>query len=359
MKPSELALLLRRIVRQPTAPYFEDAVRAEVEAVLAEHSIEVERDRFGNVLAHLRTAPELRPLVLAAHMDHPGFRLDRRVSGGRWLATFRGGVPPAYFKKGTALRVFPGATPATLGPRHDGEKSYHIDAPDSIGDPRFAMWDLPAFSIRNGRIVSRACDDLVGTACAVATLIRLKQSRAKVNVIAALCRAEEVGFHGALALASEKGLPENSLVISLETSRELPPVRQGEGVILRVGDKASTFDHAAGAFLAEVAGELARRRPGFRFQRALMSGGTCEATAYQHFGYQTTAVCVALRNYHNCGLNNRIAAENVHLGDATCMVNLLACTAREMPRYEELSGRIATRLKKLLEEARTALLART
>ena len=40
-----------------------------------------------------------------------------------------------------------------------------------------------------------------------------------------------------------------------------------------------------------------------------MSGGTCEATAYQEFGFQTAAVCVALGNYHNCGPRNRIAAE--------------------------------------------------
>ena len=36
-------------------------------------------------------------------------------------------------------------------------------------------------------------------------------------------------------------------------------------------------------------------------QRCLMSGGTCEATAYQLYGYETGGLCIALGNYHNRG----------------------------------------------------------
>ena len=60
-----------------------------------------------------------------------------------------------------------------------------------------------------------------------------------------ISRAEEVGFQGALTVASSRQLPKDSLVISLETSRELPPVKMGQGVIIRVGDRASIFDSAA------------------------------------------------------------------------------------------------------------------
>ena len=42
-----------------------------------------------------------------------------------------------------------------------------------------------------------------------------------------------------------------------------------------------------------------------------MSGGTCEATAYQLYGYRTAALCVALGNYHNCGPDLTIAPEFV------------------------------------------------
>jgi hypothetical protein len=123
------------------------------------------------------------------------------------------------------------------------------------------------------------------------------------------------------------------------------------GVILRVGDKASIFDSASTRFLAEVAGEM-QKQGGFRFQRALMSGGTCEASAYQEFGYTCAAVCVALGNYHNCGPRDRIAAEYVSVDDAVSMVELLAAAAKRMPHFKRLAGRLPARLNKLLAEAR-------
>src|SRR5262249_13137423 len=135
-----------------------------------------------------------------------------------------------------------------------------------------------------------------------------------------ISRAEEIGFRGALAVAAGRVLPKNALVISLETSRELPGVRMGGGVILRVGDRTSIFDSEATRFLAEAAGELKSAKKNFQFQRALMSGGTCEATAYQEFGFQTAAVCVALGNYHNCAERNRIAEEYISIADALSMV---------------------------------------
>src|SRR5205814_3855018 len=112
------------------------------------------------------------------------------------------------------------------------------------------------FAVRKGRIYGRACDDLVGVAAALATVIELKKSRARVNAIAAISRAEEVGFHGALALSRSRLLPKNALIISLETSRELPGVKMGKGVILRVGDRTSIFDSEAMRFLGEMAASL-------------------------------------------------------------------------------------------------------
>ena len=93
----------------------------------------------------------------------------------------------------------------------------------------------------------------------------------------------------------------------------------------------------------------------FHFQRALMSGGTCEATAYQEFGLQTGAVCVALGNYHNCASKQKIAAEFVSVSDACGMVRLLVEAARQMPRYATLIARLPKSLQKLHTTARKAL----
>ncbi|HLP75323.1 MAG TPA: hypothetical protein VK327_00255, partial [Candidatus Paceibacterota bacterium] len=154
--------------------------------------------------------------------------------------------------------------------------------------------------------------------------------------------------------AASGGVPKNSFVISLETSRELPGVKMGGGVILRVGDRASVFDSDGTRFLAEVGGDLKKSKR-FQFQRGLMSGGTCEATAYQEFGFQTAAVCVALGNYHNCGKTNRITAEFVSTNDALNMVELLSAAARQMPRYSKLTARLRDRLNRLLREAKREL----
>jgi endoglucanase len=192
---------------------------------------------------------------------------------------------------------------------------------------------------------------LIGAAAVLATLIELRRSRARVHVVGVLSRAEEVGFRGALALAAGRVLPKESLLISLETSRELPGVRMGQGVILRVGDRTSVFDSEACRFVGEVAAGLKAARSDFRSQRALMSGGTCEGTAYQQFGFQTAAVCVALGNYHNCGEASRIKAEYVSVADACSMVELLVATARQMPQYGRFVSKLPKRLHQLLRQA--------
>jgi endoglucanase len=247
----------------------------------------------------------------------------------------------------------PGASAGKLGRRSEqpGEFEIKVEA-ETVSAPQFAVWELPDFRRVRQQIHGRVCDDLIGVASILATLVALRRARAKVNVLGVLTRAEEVGFHGALALADSGRIPKEALVISLETSRELPPVRMGQGVILRVGDRASVFNSNATRFLAEVARELAEANKTFKVQRALMSGGTCEGTAYQEFGFETAAVCVALGNYHNCGPQDRIAVEFVDVRDALGMCDLLAAAARQMAHYREFIGRLPLRLRKLLTEAR-------
>jgi len=344
-------------MRHPATPFREHAVRREVETICAENGLEFERDRFGNVIVRLRTARQARPFVLAAHMDHPGFEIVRQLSPKKWLARFLGGVPDDYFRSGVPVRLMPGSVAAKLGRRPGKAKEFELQGKLSLKGPaEFAVWELEDFNVRNGRIHGRACDDLIGVASILATLIDLKRSRARVNVIGVMARAEEIGFLGAMAVAAGSALPKDSLVVSLETSRELPGVKMEQGVILRVGDRTSIFNSEAMRFLAEVAAGLKARKKRFQFQRALMSGGTCEATAYQEFGFQTAAVCVALGNYHNCAEGNRIQAEFVSLADALSMVELLAAAAKQMPRLQKLIGKLPKRLRTMLREAQLRLL---
>jgi endoglucanase len=383
MDADRFCRLAGRLMGCPAAPYHEAGPRAAAEEICAQHGLGCERDDYGNLLVRLQTDPRPRPLVLAAHLDHPGFEIIRPISATRWLARFLGGVPDSFFRRGLRLRLMPGAIPAILGRRAGAEKQFEIHAralppspaargpsprdqssarlPSKAGaDPppfTFAVWELADFSARRGRLYGRSCDDLIGVAALLATLIELKEHGGRVNVIGVISRAEEVGFQGALTVAASRRLPRNSLIVSLETSRELPTVKMGRGMILRVGDRTSIFDSAATRFLSEVAAGLSARRKTFRSQRALMSGGTCEATAYQEFGFQTAAVCIALGNYHNCGERGRIAAEFVRRADACGMVDLLVEAAKQMKVFDKLVGKLPARLEQMRRAATKRLRA--
>jgi putative aminopeptidase FrvX len=351
MGPREFTELAGRLMRQPAAPGYEEFVQSAVREICLEQGFRPTEDQFGNLLIRLQTDPRQRPIALSAHMDHPGFAV-RKANRGKMVVRFLGGVPDAYFRAGIHLRFIPGNLRATLGRRISKKRDFEARlATATAYQPKFAVWDLENFSVRGGRIYGRACDDLIGVAAILATLLELKRSRARCNVLGIISRAEEIGFLGALALVGNGEIPADALVVSLETSRELPPAKMGKGVIIRVGDRTTVFDSEATRYLTEVAGNLSSADKSFQWQRALMFGGTCEATAYQEFGYQTCAVCVALGNYHNCAPRGRIAAEFVSVADACGMVRLLTETVRNMKRYERLVGKLPARLRKLRGEA--------
>lgn len=367
MREPLVVSLARRLMQHPAAPYHEFEVRAEAEAICSEHGLPFEHDSFGNLYVRYAPRRKMRCLALAAHLDHPGFCIREQNGPGRWAGEFRGGVPDEFFNTGIPLRLMPGSQAAVLGKRLPGKRQFEIRLrrPRRISNrgareqtPGFAVWELPDFEIRGTRIYGRACDDLIGAAAVLATLIALKRREAPVNVLGLLSRAEEVGFHGALMAAQSGRIPKDALVVSLETSREMPPIQMGEGAIIRVGDRVSIFDSEATRYLSEVATLVAQTEPEFKVQRALMSGGTCEATAFQQYGFQTAAVCVALGNYHNCGARRRIAPEFVDATDSDRMVKLLAEAAIEMANYPKLLKSLPDRLKLLSREARSAMKTR-
>jgi len=283
----QLLSLVRAFLAQPTAPFHEDAVRAEIHLQLAQcPHVQTTVDESGNIVAHYQRGSATPRFALAAHMDHPGF------VGGEFL----GGVPEGYRANDPPTRDF-GA---------------------------FAMWDLPAFAVREERIYSRACDDLIGCAAILATFFQLEETGAEASVHGLFSRAEEVGFVGAIELAKGGLLPREVTIVSLETSSEKSGgCRMGDGVIVRVGDRTSVFDPATTATFLDLA-----KRAAIPAQRCLMSGGTCEATAYQLFGYRCGALCIALGNYHNCGPDLRIEPEFVAISDLEAMVGLCGEIAR-------------------------------
>src|SRR5262245_1388861 len=110
MDARQFARLARRLMSCPAAPFHEAGVRSVVEVICAEQGLGWQRDPFGNVIIRLGPVSKQRPLVLAAHLDHPGFEVVRQLGPRRWEVQFQGGVPDAYFKSGQYLRLLPGAS---------------------------------------------------------------------------------------------------------------------------------------------------------------------------------------------------------------------------------------------------------
>jgi endoglucanase len=358
MQQKELRQIAARLMSCPTAPYHEGGVRAVVETICVENGLSTQRDEFGNVIIRLGSPKFGRPIAFAAHMDHPGFSIERRLGPKRWLAQFLGGVSEKYFKPNLPVRLLPGPVAARLGPNR-GQKRFELiaSAPTSAG-PTYGVWEMTDFRIRRSRIHGRACDDLLGVAATLAALIDLKHRRVRVHALGLISRAEEVGFQGALSMATSALLGKDTFIVSLETSKEVPPVKMGQGVIIRVGDRSSIFGSKATRFVTEVATELASRSTTFQFQRALMPGGTCEGTAYQEYGYETAALCIALGNYHNCAPNGSVAEEFVAVEDLDAMTQLLVELALRLRDYRKLVRRLSDRLEELRRDGRTKLRSR-
>ena len=314
---SALLDAIRSLTAQPTAPFYEDAVAAEIERLLAScPHVSCVRDPFGNLVATYRRGKRRARWAFAAHMDHPGWVRNRQ---GEWR--FLGGVPKE--------------TLARNSPRME------------FSNGAFAMWDLPPFELRDDRIHSRACDDLIGCAAIVATFQELEKTEADATCIGLFTRAEEVGFVGAMRLANSGLIPAGATVLSLETSAERPPAKIGEGAIIRVGDRTSIFDPAVTAEL-----ESAAAAEKVRVQRCLMPGGTCEATAYALYGYRCGALCVALGNYHNVDPRGEIAAESVALSDVGDLSALCTGIVRRSRPTPKAGSRLKQRLIKNLREHR-------
>ena len=292
MESKELLSVARALLEQPTAPFHEEAVRNEIVAQLREcPHVKIEHDPYGNMLARYRRGTRARPRwALAAHMDHPGWVRERN---GDWR--FLGSVAKRFL----------------VSPRRR-----------EFGD--FAMWDLPAFEFKNGQIHSRACDDLIGCAEIVCHFRELEAAKADVHCLGIFTRAEEVGFWGAIQLARAGTLPTNVTVFSLETSAPRGGAEIGGGPIVRVGDRLSIFDSGETARLMNAA--AANKIP---VQRCLLDGGSCEASAYQLYGYRSVAASIGLGNYHNCAPDGTVQCEYVSLDDYANMVRLCVAVVQD------------------------------
>ncbi len=327
----------------------------------ARPGLKVTRDRYGAVLIHdASVKPKDLRVIMTAHMDHPAFVVES-IDGQHVVAAFRGGVRDSYFV-GSAVRGWRvsqddgavrgprGVVTQYRGPKDIGEERDDARVTLDFGSAKSAGWLKPGDVVTwdtgktrisgkttksHGKLHTLACDNLAGAAAALAGWDRMRSAlkhkdRPHVKHVGVLfSRAEEIGFVGAIGACQSGLVPKKAVVVVLENSMALPEAPVGGGPIVRVGDRTSVFDPGTTYALCQLAEEAAMANPGWAWQRKLMTGGTCEATAYQALGWAACCLCLPLANYHNMNVaTGKIAAESINLNDYAGLVALLAQTDR-------------------------------
>ena len=323
---------LSRLGSHPVVSFYEKTVLSEIELILSEIGIDYYYDGFGNVVAtfigdDVQGCP---PIAFVAHTDHPGFEAVSILDNGSIEAIVHGGVPQCSFTEGIQLQII-----NSDGTRVRAETRGKIDSSAEravliepiTSEPFDALcpivFDLTDFDTDDDFIYMRALDDLAGCASILAMMAALTNNTNCGIVQGIFTRAEEVGLVGARLIAESDILAKDKLIVSLESSRVLPGAEQGKGPVIRTGDAAFTFSVEAEAILVKAKEEIQKKDPDFRVQRQLMSGGTCEASAFLLYGYQATGIAFPLGNYHNGTEDGQIGAEFIHKEDYFSGIQLM------------------------------------
>ncbi|MBX2850936.1 MAG: M20/M25/M40 family metallo-hydrolase [Phycisphaeraceae bacterium] len=335
---------LKELTSLPTGAGLESRVTQWLSAwAKGRKAVTLTRDQYGNLTIKRKGARSQKPIYFTAHLDHPAFAVTEVLDHGRTIqAEFRGGVHDDYFE-GTPVALHlkdkkpvPGKV-VSLDRKRSGELfqlvTIELDRIASVLPGDLVTWALPKAKIVKRRLHTPACDDLAAVAAAISAYEQLlAKPKGAGDVRLLFTRAEEVGFIGAIGVAKAGSVPQQSTLVCLENSKAMVESPIGDGPIIRVGDRLSIFDPDLTARLVSVAESVAKEDKTFKYQRKLMPGGACEATAFRAYGYLSSCICLPLGNYHNMDeANKKIAPESISVGDYHQLVQLLVAVARSLP----------------------------
>jgi endoglucanase len=335
---------LSRLGAEPAISFYEEGVLSVIKTILQEIGVKYTVDSYGNIIAKIEgDKPYSEPSVaFMAHTDHPGFEGITELEPGMLRAVAMGGVPVSSFSKEIPLCVLQSNgerikahTCGRIGTDEERQILIKLATAEPVRLPCAIVFDLEDFELDGQFIRMRALDDLAGCGSILAMLSILVESKLDADVYGIFTRAEEVGLVGARLLAESRVLDDNVIVVSLESSRVLPGAEQGKGPVIRVGDAAFTFSGEAESILIKAREELRSHDEDFAVQRQLMSGGTCEASAFALYGYRTTGIAFPLGNYHNGTPEGGIDAEYIHQQDYFGGIRLMVESVRQVAnRYD-------------------------
>ncbi len=345
---AEFERWLLAITSLPTAAARESRVIAWIERWAKERgaAIRLDRDAHGNLLLRQRRGGKGQPVYITAHLDHPAF-VVRSVEGRTVELEFRGGVHDPYFTK-AKLELLDSADrshAATIVSLDAQAKPFKVvkarlaKAAPSLRPGDVGRWALPKPRIAKGLLHTHGCDDLAAVAAALAALERIRAMPEAGHVGVLFTRSEEIGFIGAIGAARSGSIEKDARLICLENSRSFPESSIGGGPIVRVGDRITVFTPDLTNRIAAIMGEYQKAAPHYQWQRKLMPGGACEASAFACYGYASTCLCLPLGNYHNMvdidavlqgKRPAKVGSECISTADFHGLVTMLEVVARDL-----------------------------
>ncbi len=285
-----------------------------IAAEVAPYVDEVFSDALGNVFAHKKgDGPRI---MVEAHMDTVGFVAEFIDELG-YVKVFTVGGAHSESLAGKRIRFKNGAIGvfAVEGKKFIQKKSaaeteigdYYVDlgvagreeAEKLVkpGDP--AVYTTEPY-MRDGIMLSRYCDDLIGCAALIEAVKHAEPGKNDMYYVFTV--QEEVGCRGA-KVAAARVRPDVSVTLEVVPSGDIlapgtdaPRICVGKGPVLRAWDKLTIFDAEVNAAILKTAEE-----EDISCQVRFSAGGSNNSAAIQQTGLGCRAAClsVPVRNVHS------------------------------------------------------------
>ena len=295
-----------------------------------------ETDSAGNLWVRVGSGDPL--VVMVAHLDEVGFRVDTIRSDGALTVTARGGFYPSLFEGKPALVHTGGkAVPGVFAPRDSGTPRTRTPPPlvvrlgtssaaasEALGVAAGQTVTMPKQYVRlaGTRATGRSFDDRVGSTALVLALRHLDRAKLRHAVVFLWSTREEIGLEGARAAAAQLGTSVARVhavdtFVSADSPLELPTYAVaplGRGAVARAVDNSSVTPLAVLDTLTRIA-----RMRGIALQIGATSGGN-DGSVFVPYGVVDVPIGWPLRYSHS-------PAEVVDLRDVLGLADLVRAIA--------------------------------
>ena len=272
--------ILSELAKIPNVSYYEQEVGNYIYKRLRDFVDKIYFDEFGNLIAHRKGLKDSAPsFAFVSHMDHPGFEVIDSKKSTYTLKTM-GGVSKYAGTENNSLILIDedNKIPITVTKKPEITSEFDLNREKDgwlgndvifstidydLGDKNFqVIFDLEDFFIdkKTNLIHMRSADDLAGCSSIMQALINLSNQNIEGDFYGIFTRAEEVGLLGSAALAESEIIPIETNIVSVETSSIIPGANLYDGVIIRNGDRISTFDNSTEKFLIHSANNLQNKK---------------------------------------------------------------------------------------------------